>query len=119
MKDQTLSLSVSKLAEIVQGEILNSNEEASARVDNLMVGAMCLDPAPMYLNLRNNKAVITRGDRSDIQLASLEGSTKCLILTNDIKPSSVIFQLATEKKVPIIAVQGDTMSTLSLLEQGL
>jgi hypothetical protein len=118
-KQKSFSVKVGKLAKLVKGEVLNSADETDELVENLMVGAMCLDPAPSYLNLRPNKAVITRGDRSDMQLASLESSTKCLILTDNIKPISVVFQLAQEKKVPIIMVQSDTMDTLSLLEKGL
>lgn len=107
-----LSISVRELAEIVQGEMLNSAEKSEELVENLMVGAMCVDPSPTYFNLRSNKAVVTRGDRADIQLGALETSTKCLILTGGIKPIPSVMQVAEEKGVPIIVVEKDTPATL-------
>jgi len=45
-----------------------------------MVGAMGQEQALNFLEVKANKAVITGGDRADVQLAALETSTKCLIL---------------------------------------
>jgi len=114
-----LAISVGELAEIVQGEMLNCPENSGELVENLMVGAMCVDPAPLYFNLKSNKAVITRGDRPDIQMGALETPTKCLILTGDVKPLPNILQRAEEKKVPIIVANKDTAATLSEIEEGL
>ncbi|MFA4835446.1 MAG: DRTGG domain-containing protein [Dehalococcoidia bacterium] len=114
-----LTISIKRLAEIVQGEIMNNPEKSEELVESLMVGAMCIDPAPVYFNLRSNKAVITRGDRADIQLGALATSTKCLILTGGAKPLPVVLQLAREKQVPMITVKTDTTATLSELEKGL
>ena len=115
----SLAISVGELAKFVQGEILNCSEQSGELVENLMVGAMCVDPAPLYFNLRADKAVITRGDRADIQLGALETPTKCLILTGGIKPLPSILQRAEEKRVPIIVVGKDTPTTLSELEESL
>ncbi len=113
------SVSISELANCIQGEILNCPEQAGELVENLMVGAMCVDPAPLYFSQKPNKAVITRGDRADIQLGALETSTKCLILTGGTKPHASVVQRAEEKGVPILVVDKDTPSTLAELEQGL
>lgn len=48
-------------------------------VEHLMIGAMDVDSALTYFRRKPNKAVITGGDRPDIQLAALETSTKCTI----------------------------------------
>ena len=120
MEDRrSLALNVGELAELIQGEILNCPEQSGELVENLMVGAMCVDPAPHYFNLKSDKAVITRGDRADIQLGALETPTKCLILTGGAKPLPNILQRAEEKQVPIIVVEKDTAATLSELEEGL
>ncbi len=42
-----------------------------------------------------NMAVITGGDRTDLQLAALETSTTCLILTGSISPDPLIEDLKT------------------------
>jgi len=112
-------ISISELANCIQGEILNSPEKSGEIVENLMVGAMCVDPAPLYFNLKPAKAVITRGDRADIQLNALKTSTKCLILTGGTKPLPDVMQRAEEEGVPILLVEKDTPATLSELERGL
>ena len=114
-----LSISIGELAEILKGEILNCPEQSGESVENLMVGAMCIDPAPLYFSARPNKAVITRGDRADIQLGALETPTKCLVLTGGVKPIASVIQRADEQQVPIIIVAKDTATTLSELETGL
>jgi len=112
-----LTVSVGELAEHLQGQILNSLERCDELVENLMVGAMCLDPATLYFNLKPNKAVITRGERADIQLAALETSTRCLILSGGAKPIATILHRAEEKGVPIIATERDTLATVAVVEE--
>jgi len=113
------TVSIGELAEFVQGEIINCPEQSGELVENLMVGAMCVDPAPLYFDIKSNKAVIARGDRADIQLGALETSTTCLILTGGTKPTPSVMQRAEEKKVPIILVEKDTPATLAKLETSL
>ncbi len=110
-------ISINELANYIQGEILNSSDKTDELVESLMVGAMCIDPAPLYFNTKSNKAVITRSDRADIQLGALETSTACLILTGGTKPSPVVMQRAEEKGVPVLLVERDTPAILSELEQ--
>lgn len=119
MEDRgALAKSIGELAEILQGEILNCHEQSGELVQNLMVGAMCVDPAPQYFSLKSDKAVITRGDRADIQLGALETPTKCLILTGGVKPIPNVLLVAEERNVPVIVVEKNTVETLSALEEG-
>jgi len=111
-----LSVTVGELAEHVGGSILNSQDRSNELVESLMVGAMSIDSALSYLTLKPNKAVITRGDRPDIQLAALETSTKCLVLTGNIEPVPSILSHALELEVPIVLVEGDTAGTMEALE---
>jgi BioD-like phosphotransacetylase family protein len=85
-------------------------------VENLLVGAMNQESALHYFRRRGNKAVITGGDRGDIQLAALETSTKCLILTGNIRPGVQIVGLAEERSVPILLTRWDTMKAVTLVE---
>lgn len=111
-----LSVTVGELAEHVGGSILNSQDRSNELVESLMVGAMSVDSALSYLTLKPNKAVITRGDRPDIQLAALETSPKCLVLTDNIDPMPSILSRALELEVPIVLVEGDTAGTMEALE---
>lgn len=112
-------ISVGQLAEIVQGEIVNCSERSGEEVKSLMVGAMCIDPTPLYFGTKSDKAVITRGDRVDIQLGALATSTKCLILTGGVRPSSTVLDKAEESGVPIIVVGKNTPVTLAQIEESL
>lgn len=111
------SISVAELAEVLQGEILCCPEAVNELVEHLMVGAMSVDSALSYFRRKPNKAVITGGDRPDIQLAALETSTRCLILTGNLHPSPIILGRAEEVGVPMILVKKDTLSTVEVIEQ--
>lgn len=116
-EDRSLfTVTVGELAEHVEGSIFNSHDRSNELVESLMVGAMSVDSALSYLTLKSNKAVVTRGDRPDIQLAALETSTRCLVLTGNIDPVPTILGRALELEVPIVLVEGDTASTMEVLE---
>lgn len=112
-----LSISVGELAEFLNGKILCGVDKTDELVEHLMVGAMSVDSALTYFRRKPNKAVITGGDRPDIQLAALETSTKCLILTGNMQPSPIILGRAEEVGVPMILVRQDTLTTVEIIER--
>jgi BioD-like phosphotransacetylase family protein len=112
-----LSISVGELAEFLSGKILCGADKVDDLVEHLMVGAMSVDSALTYFRRKPNKAVITGGDRPDIQLAALETSTKCLILTGNLQPSPIILGRAEEVGVPMILVRQDTLSAVEVIER--
>ncbi len=112
-----LSISVGELAEFLSGKILCGEDKVDELVEHLMVGAMSVDSALTYFRRKPNKAVITGGDRPDIQLAALETSTKCLILTGNLRPSPIILGRAEEVGVPMILVRHDTLSAVEVIER--
>jgi len=82
-----------------------------------MVGAMGQEKALRFFRRVANKAVITGGDRADIQLAALETSTKCLILTGGFQPSAIVLGRAEELGVPMVLVPYDTLTTVEKTEK--
>jgi BioD-like phosphotransacetylase family protein len=112
-----MSISVGQLADCLRGEIVCAPEASEELVEYLMVGAMNVDSALTYFRRKPNKAVITGGDRADIQLAALETSTKCLILTGNLYPSPLILGRAEEVGVPVILTKQDTLTTVEIIEQ--
>jgi hypothetical protein len=112
-----LSVSVAELADRLGGEVLCSHHAVDGLVENLMVGAMSVDSALTYFRRKPNKAVITGGDRPDIQLAALETSTKCVILTGNLRPSPIILGRAEEVGVPMILVRQDTLTAVEVIER--
>ena len=112
-----LAISVGELAEVLTGQILCGADQVDELVEHLMVGAMSVDAALTYFRRKPNKAVITGGDRPDIQLAALETSTKCLILTGNLRPSPIIMGRAEEVGVPMILVRQDTLTAVEVIER--
>jgi uncharacterized protein len=116
-KDQLLAApSVAELAEGLGAEILCCSEGTEDLVENMLVGAMSVESALSYFRRQPNKAVITGGDRADIQLAALETSTRCLILTGNLYPSPAVLNRAEELHVPILLTNKDTLTTTDIIE---
>jgi BioD-like phosphotransacetylase family protein len=112
-----LSVSVKELNEGLMGEVLCAEGALNELVEHLVVGAMGVERALKYLRQNINQAVITGGDRSDIQLAALETSTRCLILTGNIRPGPQIISRAEDQGVPIILTRHDTMTAIERIER--
>jgi BioD-like phosphotransacetylase family protein len=111
-----MSVSVQELAEALGTEMVTRADKGNELVENLMVGAMTADVALSYFRQKPNKAVITGGDRTDIQLAALQTSTKCLILTGNLHPQDMIKGVAQEMGVPIVVSKYDTLTTVEIVE---
>jgi hypothetical protein len=81
-------------------------------VKNILVGAMSADAVLREgLFTREDKLVITSGDRSDMILAALETNAVGIVLTNNILPPSNIISLAADRNVPLLLVSTDTYQT--------
>lgn len=113
------ALTVGELAEYIHGEILNSVEKSDELVENIMLGAMTVDPGPLYFGRKANKAVIVRDERSDMQLAALETPTKCLVISGDTPPISPVAYSAESSQVPIILTRRDVAGTVTNIENAL
>ena len=70
-----------------------------------------------FFRKRRNMAVVTGADRTDIQLAALEASTQCLILTGAGEPLPQLINRAEELDVPLLKVEHDTLATVGVIEQ--
>jgi BioD-like phosphotransacetylase family protein len=110
------AVTVRQMTELLDGKVICAHERLDEFVERFSVGAMDVDAALGYFRKLPNKAVITGGQRADIQLAALETSTKCLVLTGDQMPNEIIISRAREVGVPIISVHYDTYTTVEKLE---
>ncbi|MGQ9676017.1 MAG: phosphotransacetylase family protein [Chloroflexota bacterium] len=113
------AITVRDLASVLGGEVLCCKDKLDELVENFTVGAMNVDSALRRFLRMPNKAVITGGDRADIQLAALQTSTKVLILTGNLQPDAVILGRAMEVGVPIIVVKCDTMTAVNQVDSAL
>ncbi len=116
-KDKFLeSVTVGQLKEILNGKVLCCDDKLDEFVENFLIGAMDVDSALNYFRRIQNKAVITGAHRTDIQLAALETSTKCIILTGGFQTNEVVLGKARARGIPILTVSDDTFSAISKIE---
>ena len=92
-------------------------ERQELLVETLSIGAMNVNSAMEFFRKRRNMAVVTGADRTDIQLAALEASTQCLILTGAGEPLPQLINRAEELDVPLLKVEHDTLATVGVIEQ--
>jgi len=99
------------------GATMLVDEGQDSYVERFSVGAMGADSALRRFRRTKDAAVITGGDRAEIHTAALEApGIRCLILTGGHRPSGTILGQASEKGVPILSVQTDTLATVERAE---
>jgi BioD-like phosphotransacetylase family protein len=130
------SISVEELAEVLGGEILPDYDqgypelletteieeppierEHEELVENFSIGAMNVEQALTYFRRIPRKAVITGGDRADIQLAALETDTVVVILKGNLYPAPVVQTQAALQHVAIILVAESTMQVVRRIDE--
>jgi uncharacterized protein len=116
--DKTLSsVTIREISDLLDGKIICAENKIDEPISSFMVGAMSEEQALTFFKKQTSKAVITGGDRADVQLAALETDTMCLILTGNFQPSSVVTNRAEELGVPILLVPFDTLTTVERINE--
>lgn len=116
-RDELLSaVTVRELVEHLPAKLLCCEKALDDLVLHFVIGAMGVASAARYFRQTADKAVVTGGDRSDIQLAALQTATKAIVLTGNIYPSAVIVKRAQQVGVPLLLAPSDTLSTVERIE---
>lgn len=115
--DLLRSVSVGELVKQLNAEVLCRSDRLDLMVESLAIGAMNVNAAVKYFRKRRNMAVVTGGDRVEIQQAALETSTQCLILTGQLPPPAFILNRAEELEIPILSVDLDTLTTVEIVDR--
>jgi uncharacterized protein len=110
------SVSVQELVHQLKAEVLCRPDRLDLMVQTLTIGAMNVNAALRYFSQGRNMAVVTGGDRPDIQMAALETSTHCLILTGHLRPQPFILTRAEELEIPVLSVDLDTLTTVEIID---
>ena len=117
-RDELLgAVTVRELVEHLPAKLLCCEKAIDQLVVHFVVGAMGVASAAKYFRQLADKAVITGGDRADIQLAALQTATSAIILTGNIYPSPVIVSRAQQLGVPLLLAPHDTLATVARTEQ--
>ncbi|ABX08410.1 phosphotransacetylase family protein [Prochlorococcus marinus] len=111
------SVTVEELVRRLKARVICCEDKIELMVENLSIGAMNVNSAMEFFRKRRNMAVVTGADRTDIQLAALEASTQCLILTGAGEPLPQLINRSEELDVPLLKVDTDTLSTVEVIEQ--
>jgi hypothetical protein len=107
---------VKEVAEALTANVLVGEGHMDRVVEGVFIGAMTMETALKYMRRHRRKAIITGGDRSDIQLAALSTDTSCLILTGGMYPANQVVSRAYEKGIPILVTRYDTLATSEMVE---
>lgn len=111
------ALTVAELVEVLNAEVLTERFDPEILVETFTVGAMTTEATLSAFRKQMYKAVITGGHRADIQLAALETSTACLILTGNLQPSRLIIKQADEFGIAVLLVRTNTLETIEAIER--
>ncbi len=115
MEPELAAPTVAELAEGLHAEILVGAAYEEEIVEHMMVGAMRADSALTHFRRIAHKAVITGGDRADIQMAALQTSTRCLVLSGNLYPSPTVLDRAGEMGVPVLLTEMDTFAAAEIV----
>jgi len=111
------SVPVGELAHQLQAQVVCCPERMDLLVEHLSIGAMSVNAALDYFRQGVNMVVVTGSGRTDIQLAALEASTQCLVLTGTTPPSPMVLSRAEEMEIPILMVDMDTLTAVEIIER--
>jgi len=86
-------------------------------VENIFIAALSASEIKRHPDFgKENKLIITGGDRSDVIAACLDKKTSAIVLTNNIVPSAPLIARANEMNIPLISVRADTFTTAKMVE---
>ncbi len=110
------AITIRELSEHLPAKLLCCEKAVDELIVHFVIGAMGVASASKYFRQLADKAVITGGDRADIQLAALQTATKALVLTGNIYPSAPIVKRAQQLGVPLLLAPHDTLATVERIE---
>ena len=109
------SVTLRQIADHLDGSWLEDPRDLDISISHFLIGGNIMDSGPNYFGRYPDQAVIVRAERPDIQMASLGGDTKCLILTGGGHPTEYVQVEAVKHQVPLFISSADTESTVAAL----
>ncbi len=99
-------------------KIITGENALDRVVKNISIGAMSVGAfVQTAFYQKEDQLLITSGDRADMILAAIEGGAACLVITNNIVPSSNIISKAYERSIPLLLVPHDTYTAATRVNQ--
>jgi len=109
--------SIDDIAAAVEGRWL-AGERGHATVDRVMVGTIASDAGSPYFGARARTCVVTRHDKTDVQLAALQTDLECLVITGGGEPSPYLVDRVrgTREEIAVLVAQGSTVEVMRVIE---
>ncbi len=117
-EDRTLAApSVRDIGGALRGEWLAEAETAGS-IDRVMIGTVASDAASPYFGARIRKCVVTRFDKTDIQLAALQTDTELLVLTGGGQPSPYLIDrvVGYRDDISVLLAEESTVEAMKVIE---
>jgi len=111
------TISAKEIADGLNGQILAGNSNMDVTVDGIVVGALAADSAIKVFRRKHNRAVVTGGDRTDLQIAALEARMRIMILSGNLTPPPQVLGRAEELGVPVILTTDDSTTLVDKMDQ--
>ncbi len=114
--EELAGVTVEELAAELGAKLLTT-ASTDGRVHRFVVGSMSAAEAHGRLRQVRDAALVTGGDRADMQTVALEASgVECLVLTGGVRPSDAVIGRAESAGVPMLVVGTDTRTTIDRVE---
>ena len=110
-------ITVDYLAKSIFAKVITGENGLDNKVKNVFVGAMSAETAirnPLFK--KDNKLIITPGDRHDMIIAALETDTAGIVLTCNFLPDPKVIAKASEKGIPLLLMPQDTFKVAKMID---
>jgi hypothetical protein len=115
-EDRTLAAPrLGELARALEVSFLCDGADEDEVIERIMIGSVGHDPGAPYFSMHERKAVLTRFDKTDVQLAALGTPLICLLLTGGQRPSPYLFDRAQSLGVPVLLTARNTVDAMEAL----
>jgi len=114
-----LTFSLSDLTKLIEGQIISNSEMKDTLILNYMLGALTVDSALPYFNLKSGKLAILRAERSDLQMAALATDTAAMVIYGEAEVIPMVQLRARDKKVPIITTRLNAQTIANRMEENI
>ena len=111
------AVTVGQVAQELQGRWVLGQNKAGDLIEHFLIGGNVMDWGVGYFARKENKAVVVRGNRPDIQMASLSTPTACLVCTGGSDPIEYVYHESNQRGVPVIVVESGTVETADALSR--
>jgi len=115
-EDRTLAAPrLGELARALEASFLCDGADEDEVIERIMIGSVASDPGAPYFSMHERKAVLTRFDKTDLQLAALSTPLVCLLLTGGQRPGPYLFDRAQSLGVPVLLTARNTVGAMEAL----